>query len=554
MQPEETVRLACEAGCKVVSVATTGGLPRIELDCGTGWAAARLLVSYAKADASDVDVTRLRSTLLDSVNGDVDAFVLAAHAWVRDYVRFAPEEGELFQAPSVTLASRVGDCDCHARLLYALLAPVVPTRMTFLYRKTGDRHPDGTRKDGPRHVVVQAKVRGGWRWLETTVQRRPENVGSIDALPGEHPVHAAMRAGMVRSDIRAGMRVFVLGGPMRFEKGATYMVRLGVQGDGDPSDIAGAAMSALGFEDAPRSLWFVASDLPPDFPGALRDPVPDCVGTTAWGMGVYVGEPTDVDLPSTVAGIEAVVSLDAATLWEEPIPPTKPSVPVPPTMGAVTVTDRTRYLSDSFLVSLLTWVKAKQALGMRAGALDFLRVWQGESGITPSAKNKLGYGGLNGMGAQERAAVGFQGTLDDWCALSPEAQLPYVLRYYEKGAAVWPKLVDAGSLYLVNFLPAYIDHADEPYFVLAAKDNDPHGWYRENTGLDIGGKGYIEVQDMSKWVASAEAHAAPKFAELKARLAALGDSTERGLSTGAAVALVGFVALLAAVSYTIYRT
>lgn len=105
----------------------------------------------------------------------------ALHALVKRRARFRPEEGEVFQAPSVTLARGFGDCDDSARLLVVLAREEgYPARLVY-FMQGGQ----------PAHVCAQVFLRGAWRWAET----------SIDARFGEHPFHASDRLGLERPDI-----------------------------------------------------------------------------------------------------------------------------------------------------------------------------------------------------------------------------------------------------------------------------------------------------------------------------------------------------------------
>lgn len=173
-------------------------------------------------------------------------------------------------------------------------------------------------------------------------------------------------------------------------------------------------------------------------------------------------------------------------------------------------------LSSAFFRGL--WQKAQdwKSKGMPAGPEIFLNVWANESGIrsdTSACNPPYNNAGLNGMGEQERGNVGFHDGFDAWVALTPEEQLPYVLRFFDQNIPAtlgWSNVDRAGTLYLLNFLPRYMGHRNEPGYVLAARDG-PNGdnhpssqaWYKANSGLDFGGKGYIEVADMDRAMASA---------------------------------------------------
>jgi len=91
-----------------------------------------------------------------------------------------------------TLASGSGDCDDHARPVFALaLAGGLPAAIAFLHH--------GGPSAQPTHAVAQLGLGGRLRWAETT----------IDAAFGEHPLDAAIRLGLVtaRQDLAREVRV-----------------------------------------------------------------------------------------------------------------------------------------------------------------------------------------------------------------------------------------------------------------------------------------------------------------------------------------------------------
>jgi len=155
------------------------------------WAAARLLQELADQDARDPVVRAWALAILDETartlgedaSGSTlspelwDAYAEALHANVQTQIRFVHEPGEVFQSARVTMSSRAGDCDCHARLLYALSwAGGIPADLRFF---EGD--------DQPTHAVTALRdSRGAWQWAETTV----------GAQFGEHPVSAIDRLGV----------------------------------------------------------------------------------------------------------------------------------------------------------------------------------------------------------------------------------------------------------------------------------------------------------------------------------------------------------------------
>lgn len=197
MTPAEearAVRIAsARARCRVnaMAVRNTHVGPRAagHVTCADGWSAARLLLALAVEDAKTAGARDLALEIRGEAASD-DAFARAVHRYVLENVRFVREPGEVFTGSSYTIAAGSGDCDDHARVVYAILrAGGLPARMAFLYKK-------GAR--GPSHVVVQAAIGGAWQWLETT----------IPAAFGEHPYAAGMRVGVLsdRTDLGTEVR------------------------------------------------------------------------------------------------------------------------------------------------------------------------------------------------------------------------------------------------------------------------------------------------------------------------------------------------------------
>ena len=153
------------------------------------WAAARLLFELSEEDAGDPVVRAwsldmLRATAAElgeqvgpSITPELrDAFARTIHANVQQQIKFVHEPKETFQAARVTMQTKAGDCDDHARLVYALArAGGVPTELIFFEQD-----------DQPIHVVDRMQdADGTWQWAETT----------IDADYGEEPHEALARLG-----------------------------------------------------------------------------------------------------------------------------------------------------------------------------------------------------------------------------------------------------------------------------------------------------------------------------------------------------------------------
>lgn len=186
---------SAQAACRIAEarVVMTPIGPRVygKVECPDGWAAARYLLASSLSDAATPSARDLALQLRAEAGPDDLAYIRRVFDFVKQSVRFVREQGEVFARADVTLNAGAGDCDDHARVVYALLrAGGVPAALAFLY-KPGEQ--------GPRHVVALARHDGKWVWLETT----------IDAGLGEHPYAAATRLGLLnaRADIAKEVRI-----------------------------------------------------------------------------------------------------------------------------------------------------------------------------------------------------------------------------------------------------------------------------------------------------------------------------------------------------------
>ena len=123
------------------------------------WDAARFLLDSAKEDAVEEPEVRAWSLAIlkhtaaalgeDATGPTIsprlrDAFVRELHRNVQRQIKFLHERKETFQSAGTTMRLGAGDCDDHARLLYALArAANVRAKMVFFERD-----------DQPVHVVV----------------------------------------------------------------------------------------------------------------------------------------------------------------------------------------------------------------------------------------------------------------------------------------------------------------------------------------------------------------------------------------------------------------
>lgn len=483
-------RAARRVGCRLESTALEDidGEPgvRASIDCGDGWTAARLLLALAAEDARTPGARELASTLR-AVSGGSDAgFARAVHRFVRDRVAFRREDGELFQSPAVTLRRGLGDCDCQFRLAYALArAGGLRASMGLLH----DRESFGA-AGWPSHVAPILHDGAGAWWAETTVAARY----------GEHPMDAARRLGVVGrgdlKDLKEGLQVMdeddLPPVPSGFEdRNPTARVELDAE-----------ALARLGYLEAGFC------------PMAAGDPV--------FRRAVVAFQRDRGLLVDGLIGPHTREEIDRAL--REAGPPVNHAFPY---LGAVAERPKrplTAHLSDRFFVAAIALAAELRALGARIDVRDLLAVWLAESGIRADLPNAAGapFYGLNQLGLPMHARmVRWLGTAADYLGLDAADQVPYVGRYY-KGIGSPSRLVDAGSLYLANFLPAFLAHTNDPEFVLAEKgEKDVHGWYRWNASLDMDKDGKIQVRDLAAAVEAAKRARAPYWAEVLARLEAV---------------------------------
>ncbi len=208
---------------------------------------------------------------------------------------------------------------------------------------------------------------------------------------------------------------------------------------------------------------------------------------------------------------------------------------VPASKGPIRLT---AHLSDAFFRLVLGMAADYQARGASITAEDILGVLNAESGISPSAKNRLSScAGMNqicptdsGQPLSGLRAVGWPSSLEEYLALPATQQFPYVRRFFDRAiGSRHALLTNMGKLYLLNFNPGNLSKPDDFHLYDRATGGDA---YRQNaSALDPEGKGYIEVADMDRYVKRALANNGPLatkndpplayFAELRMRLESL---------------------------------
>ena len=187
--PREVLQEAIDRSlCRVRPDPVRGGM--LAIDCPTYEARAHALDLLAYRDAHHDGAIRelARYITRGCAKMDPESIARAVHRAVRDRVRYAEEAGDMIQDPIVTWEDAVGDCDCQARLVLALVRSfqVASDLARFPGETTGEGGPE------VRHVcAVWLRQPWGRIWMET----------SIPAEFGEHPQDAARRLFSARGDL-----------------------------------------------------------------------------------------------------------------------------------------------------------------------------------------------------------------------------------------------------------------------------------------------------------------------------------------------------------------
>jgi len=188
--PREEIQRAIQAtGCELRPDPARGGFYCV--DCPTYQARAELVDALAWRDGlHDGAVRELALAITRHLPSlDPESCARAVHAAVRDRIRYVGEGGDMIQDPIYTWENAAGDCDCHARLVLALLRSL-GVDCAFCGFETEHRsHAGGyaANDGGPfvaHAVATWRRNPGEFVWLETTIP---------GAAFGEHPQAAADR-------------------------------------------------------------------------------------------------------------------------------------------------------------------------------------------------------------------------------------------------------------------------------------------------------------------------------------------------------------------------
>lgn len=177
----DTLRAMCRrTGCTLKRAhRLDGGHWGFTIECHTHANKVALLDELADYDARCPEVRALAERIAQAAGGDAMRTAAGIHRLVQGRVRHIHEAGEVFTHTMRTLEVGRGDCDDTARAIVAML------------RAMGIRAHLTTIGNPPRHVYAEAEIEGRRFPLEAT----------INARPGEHPIDAAKRLGIMREDL-----------------------------------------------------------------------------------------------------------------------------------------------------------------------------------------------------------------------------------------------------------------------------------------------------------------------------------------------------------------
>ena len=230
----------------------------------------------------------------------------------------------------------------------------------------------------------------------------------------------------------------------------------------------------------------------------------DLTQATGEILGTTVGASTPTKpfivgfIPPDVVVNFVPIKASQSTLATFPTPPTPagPTTKAIPPKGFNTASTH----SAAFYQKL-------QSVAAACGAspADMLAIMLSESGVNAGATNYF----LNADGTRnmsELQGVGLIGftsvvanhfgtNLETISSMSDIQQLSLVQKYYQtvNQGGTYP---NSGALYVANFACSNLPYVNDPNHVIFSKAADGQN-YLQNTGLDVGNKGYITIGDMT---------------------------------------------------------
>jgi len=195
-------------------------------------------------------------------------------------------------------------------------------------------------------------------------------------------------------------------------------------------------------------------------------------------------------------------------------------------LGAAVAVQTTGDLSSQFFRDAALMARRANLRGASVSGLDFLSVFNGESGVYanksgPNSDGLYDYG-LNMMhGPATLRFAGWLGTPDQYLSLSADEQLPYVERYFQKmiPPSAWRYVRGARQLYAINAWPGIF--ASNPMLFLddeAVIASKGHGAYY--SGFDFHRDGTNRPSDIDTWIAAQQKNAGARWTEIAARYGA----------------------------------
>lgn len=524
-------RAVVRAGCKLRSVkigATAAGQRSLgEVECVDGWGAARLVMALAAEDAKTIGARTIARDLRRRAPSD-RAFAGEVQGFVRRRIRFVPEVGEVFQGPGYALAMGQGDCEDHARAVYAIaVAGGLPARLAFLHRG-----------DGPTHAVAQVLVDGQARWAETTVA----------AEFGEHPIEAARRLGLrhERGDISEEAVIMT-------EKDLAP-VPAGFMRVNDPDQVKrdAQALERLGYLTCSERVMGDPTNL--DFRRAVL----------AFQRAEKITQDGLVG-PQTRRTIAGVLPLDefgmgyvAATT--STVPALKYSSDVPDQF----LIDLKRYAAELgmdpvWLIEVMlseSGIDSKAELPKRPRRLELAMIPRSERPRTSLASGLIGWMDITGFGYPDNSVESHMAFVDEVPLLKQLAAARSFWKNKQAVAKQYGRVIEsAANLYQANFVPASLARGTSPETIIAAKDGTGYpgkdgkpqepAFYKENAGyLDVDKDGAITVADMAARLTLNRKTNAGRFNELVQRLGGSLTPGDPSSGPGVAGAAVGVVVLV----------
>lgn len=209
-------------------------------------------------------------------------------------------------------------------------------------------------------------------------------------------------------------------------------------------------------------------------------------------------------MPPVIYGIVALLSglgfiLSLTEKTASAASPGKAPSPIPVTGVTPEDIKRISWWTDADFFTL-----DKDATDLRMNPPDYLLMMNAESKLSPSAKNPLsGAVGLNQLTSAANYAAGITEDfrVNQYDKLNVAEQLPYVKRYFSNMA--WTKAGlrydHVGQVWQANFAPGtMLSRGTGPDVVMYSSGPA----YEKNKGLDVEGKGYITVRDLTRHLAA----------------------------------------------------